>query len=209
MWLPLLLLVILWIKTSSAGPAFFRQHRVGYLGEPFFIFKCRTMKVNADTRVHEDYFQQLIESDRPMTKLDGAGDSRLIPGGAILRASGLDELPQIFNVLRGDMSVVGPRPCTVKEFERYDERQKKRHQTLPGLTGYWQTHGKNKTTFAGMIEMDLFYVRNASLALDLRIIARTVPTLISQVMDLLQIRSARTSGQQVLQRVAVRKPKRN
>ena len=95
-----------------------------------------------------------------MTKLD-AGDPRIIPWGRFLRATGLDELPQIFNVLRGEMSLVGPRPCTRVEFERYEDWQRERVGTHPGLTGYWQVNGKNKTTFQQMIEMDLFYAKNA------------------------------------------------
>jgi lipopolysaccharide/colanic/teichoic acid biosynthesis glycosyltransferase len=191
-WLPLMLFVTLWIKGASRGPAFFRQRRVGYQGREFFIFKFRTMKVNADTRCHENYFERLVATDCPMTKLDESGDPRLIPGGALLRASGLDELPQIFNVLQGDMSLVGPRPCTVPELERYEPWQKERFETLPGLTGFWQTHGKNSTTFSEMITMDLNYVRNRSVALDLSIIARTIPVLLGQVFAAKRPTTART-----------------
>jgi lipopolysaccharide/colanic/teichoic acid biosynthesis glycosyltransferase len=118
-----------------------------------------------------------------MTKLDAVGDTRLIPGGRFLRASGLDELPQIFNVLRGEMSLVGPRPCLPKEFERYQPSELERVNALPGLTGYWQVNGKNYTTFKEMIAMDLFYIRNMSIWLDLTIMFRTIPTLIKEVRN--------------------------
>jgi len=118
-----------------------------------------------------------------MTKLDAVGDTRLIPGGRFLRASGLDELPQIFNVLRGEMSLVGPRPCLPMEFERYQPSEQQRVNALPGLTGYWQVNGKNNTTFKEMIAMDLFYIRNMSIWLDLTIMFRTIPTLIKEVLN--------------------------
>jgi len=100
-WLPVALLIMLWIKIASPGPIFFRQERVGFRGKRFLILKFRTMKVNVDTRSHEQHLDQLINSNIPMTKLDNAGDPRIIAGGRILRATGLDELPQLFNVLRG------------------------------------------------------------------------------------------------------------
>ena len=106
------------------------------------LIKFRTMKVNAETHIHEAYLEHLIVSDRPMIKLDATGDPRLILGGKFLRATGLDELPQIFNVLKGEMSLVGPRPCTVGEFERYAPEQRARVNALPGLdrtvAGQWQ-----------------------------------------------------------------------
>jgi lipopolysaccharide/colanic/teichoic acid biosynthesis glycosyltransferase len=124
-----------------------------------------------------------MEKDCPMTKLDAAGDPRLIAGGRFLRASGLDELPQIFNVLRGEMSLVGPRPCLPHEFERYGVWQRERVNAPPGLTGYWQVNGKNKTTFSEMIAMDIFYARNMSVWLDLKIILKTIPALIEQMLE--------------------------
>ena len=114
-----------------------------------------------------------MEVDRPMTKLDAYGDPRLAPFGRFLRASGLDELPQIFNVLCGEMSLVGPRPCTPNEFAHYEPWQRERVNGLPGLTGYWQVNGKNKTTFNEMIMMDLFYLENMSVLLDLKIMLKT------------------------------------
>jgi exopolysaccharide production protein ExoY len=141
------------------------------------------MKVNAETHSHETYLEHLMVSDEPMMKLDAKGDPRLIVGGKLLRAIGLDELPQLFNVIRGEMSVVGPRPCTVREFELYAPEDRERVNALPGLTGFWQVNGKNRTTFRQMIDMDVFYAANLSLWMDLKIIARTFPALASQLLD--------------------------
>jgi lipopolysaccharide/colanic/teichoic acid biosynthesis glycosyltransferase len=182
-WLPLMILVMLWIKAISPGPVFFRQRRVGYGGAEFFIFKFRTMKVNAETQCHESYFEHLMKANCPMIKLDASGDPRLISCGGFLRASGLDELPQVFNIITGKMSLVGPRPCTPHEFARYTVQQRKRVNALPGLTGYWQVNGKNKTTFPKMIAMDICYIRNMSPWLDLSIISRTIPVLVAQVIE--------------------------
>jgi lipopolysaccharide/colanic/teichoic acid biosynthesis glycosyltransferase len=141
------------------------------------------MHANAETRSHEEYFAQLMKLDCPMTKLDAIDDSRLIRCGRLLRASGLDELPQIFNVLSGEMSLVGPRPCLPNEFERYQPPQQKRVNTPPGLTGYWQVNGKNKTTFSEMIAMDIYYAEHMSPWLDLLIILKTIPALIAQTIE--------------------------
>jgi lipopolysaccharide/colanic/teichoic acid biosynthesis glycosyltransferase len=181
-WLPLTTLVMCMVKIVSPGPAFYRQQRVGFHGRPFMIFKFRSMHVNADTRSHEEYFEQLMLEDSPMTKLD-AFDARLIPGGRFLRATGLDELPQIWNIIRGEMSLVGPRPCTVVEFERYRPEHRERVSAPPGITGYWQVNGKNRTTFNEMITMDIFYAKNMSLALDLAIIGKTIPAILRQALE--------------------------
>ena len=182
-WLPVMTLVMGLVRLTSPGPIFYRQERVGYRRTLFMLFKFRTMHVNAETRGHEEYFADLMRAECPMTKLDEVGDTRLIPGGRFLRASGLDELPQIFNVLRGEMSLVGPRPCLPREFERYQPPERQRVNALPGLTGYWQVNGKNNTTFKEMIAMDLFYIRNMSIWLDLTIMFRTIPTLIKEVLN--------------------------
>jgi exopolysaccharide production protein ExoY len=181
-WLPIMTLIALWVAVTSPGPIFYRQPRVGFKGRRFMIVKFRTMKVNAETHVHEAYLEHLITSDHPMIKLD-AGDPRLIFGGKFLRAIGLDELPQIFNVLKGEMSLIGPRPCTVGEFERYAPEQRARVNALPGMTGLWQVNGKNQTTFREMIEMDISYSRNISFSLDLKIILRTLPAILRQLSD--------------------------
>jgi lipopolysaccharide/colanic/teichoic acid biosynthesis glycosyltransferase len=182
-WLPLMILLMAWIRLTSPGPIFYRQERVGYRRGRFMIFKFRTMQVGAETKTHEEYFAYLMRADCPMAKLDAIGDSRLIAGASFLRASGLDELPQIFNVLRGEMSLVGPRPCLPNESQRYRTCQRKRFNAPPGLTGYWQVNGKNKTTFKKMMAMDIFYARNMSVWLDLRIILKTIPVLIWQALE--------------------------
>jgi len=186
LWLPVMTLVALWVAVTSPGPVFYRQPRIGFEGRRFMLVKFRTMKVNAETHIHEAYLEHLMVSDRPMIKLDATGDPRLIFGGKFLRATGLDELPQIFNVLKREMSLVGPRPCTLLEFERYTPEQRARVNALPGLTGLWQVNGKNRTTFRQMIEMDIFYARNISLSLDIKIILRTLPAILGQFFDSVQ-----------------------
>jgi len=181
LWLPLMLLVALGIKLLSPGPVLYRQERVGHRGRRFLCLKFRSMRVNAETQTHERYLEHLMQSDSPMTKLDAAGDPRLIPCGRILRATGLDELPQILNVIRGEMSLVGPRPCTPKESESYDTRQQERFDAPPGLTGYWQVNGKNETTFSAMIEMDIHYARHMSPGMDLWIMLKTIPVIAREV----------------------------
>ncbi len=173
---------------TSRGPIFFRQERVGQGGRPFHIYKFRTMHLSATVVTHRDHFAQLMKSGAPMQKLEARGDTRVIPGGWLLRATGFDELPQIINVLRGEMSLVGPRPCIPYEFEHFTPDQRKRCDVVPGLTGLWQVSGKNRTTFDEMIRLDIEYTQRCSPALDLRIIASTIPTLLGQVTDMVKAR---------------------
>jgi lipopolysaccharide/colanic/teichoic acid biosynthesis glycosyltransferase len=182
-WLIVFIAIAIWIKLVSPGPIFFCQQRLGRGGRTFKIFKFRTMEVNVETKSHELHLQHLISADCPMTKLDASGDPRIIFGGRILRALGLDELPQLFNVLRKEMSLVGPRPCTPNEFEMYKSWQLERFNAVPGLTGYWQVNGKNKTTFRQMIEMDIYYARHASFWLDILILLRTIPAIVGQAIE--------------------------
>lgn len=188
--LPIGLLVAIFIKIVSPGPAFFRQRRVGAFGRTFMCLKFRTMKVNADSSVHQAHLKALITSNHATQKLDHQ-DNRLIFGGLILRALGVDELPQLINVLRGEMSLVGPRPCLPFEFELYSPRHKRRCEALPGLTGLWQISGKNKTTFEEQMNLDLYYVDNKSLWLDLKITAFTIPAILALVWEL-KIRRGKT-----------------
>jgi lipopolysaccharide/colanic/teichoic acid biosynthesis glycosyltransferase len=171
------------IKLVSSGPVLFKQDRIGLSGRRFTCLKFRTMLVNADTGVHEGHLTELITRNRPLTKLDLAGDPRLLPGGRVLRALGLDELPQVLNIWRGEMSLVGPRPCMPYEYERYSARHRRRFETLPGLTGLWQVSGKNHTTFEEMIDLDISYVERKSLLLDIKIILKTIPAIIVQVSE--------------------------
>ena len=181
--LPLFVGVAALIKIVSPGPVFFTQERVGFMGRKFRIFKFRTMKVNAETQTHQNHLKDLISSDTPMTKMDAKGDPRVIKFGGILRSSGLDELPQLINVLRGEMSLVGPRPCTPYEYEQFQPWHKQRFRALPGLTGLWQVSGKNKTTFNEMINLDIRYASDWSLWMDIKIMFMTFPVLLGQIKE--------------------------
>jgi len=187
------------VSLASPGPIFYWQERVGRGGRRFRCLKFRTMHVGADSAAHRDYCAGLIRSNAPMMKLDARGDARLIPGARLFRAAGLDELPQILNVLRGEMSIVGPRPCTVYEYERYLPWHRARCDAVPGLTGLWQVSGKNQTTFEEMVCLDLNYISNRSPGLDFRILVRTFGVVLRQVQDAGTAREAvapaRTSAQ--------------
>ena len=126
-----------------------------------------------------------------MVKMDATGDSRIIPLGKLLRSSGLDELPQLINVLKGEMSLVGPRPCLPYEAEKYLPWQQERFNAAPGLTGLWQVSGKNRTTFTRMMQLDIEYAQNKSLWLDLKIIFKTIPALLVQMSDMLLNKKSR------------------
>ena len=182
-WLPVAVTMALVIRVVSKGPVLFRQERVGYMGKRFMCLKFRTMHVGADTAVHQGHLKELMKSNVPMVKMDSHGDSRIIPFGRLFRASGLDELPQLINVLRGEMSLVGPRPCLPYEYRELSPWQKERFLTSPGLTGLWQVSGKNKTTFVEMIQLDIQYARNRTLWLDLSIMLRTLPALFLQMWE--------------------------
>lgn len=180
-WLPIMLIIGALIKVISPGPIFFRQERIGFRGQRFTCFKFRTMKVNGEIAVHRNHLNELIRNNKPMTKMDAKGDARLIPLARFLRATGLDELPQLLNVLRGEMSLVGPRPCIPYEYECYETWQKRRFEAVPGLTGLWQVSGKDRTTFNEMIQLDVYYAQNCSLWFDLKIMLKTFPAVFSQV----------------------------
>ena len=177
------LFMALMVRLTSPGPVLFKQERIGLGGRRFKIYKFRTMHVAADTRGHQQHFTALMTSNAPMQKLDAKGDSRLIAGAWLIRATGLDELPQIINVLRGEMSVVGPRPCIPYEYEHFTPAQRRRCESVPGLTGLWQVSGKNRTTFEQMIAFDCEYGQRRSLWLDVKIIFLTPVALLVQVSD--------------------------
>ena len=179
---PVFISIALYIKVVSRGPVIFKQKRVGFDGQPFMIFKFRTMHLNASTAGHENYTANLVHSDAPMMKLD-AHDSRLIPLGKYIRAAGLDELPQLINVLHREMSVVGPRPSLPTEYAEYSSHEKERVQTLPGLTGLWQVSGKNELTFDQMIKLDIEYVKCKNLRLYTVIVVKTPLVLIKQLLQ--------------------------
>jgi len=178
---PLWLLIALLIKLGSPGPVFYAQERVGMDGRMFLCYKFRTMHLGADSKMHREYQKQFIagsaeanlgDGDRPVYKFQS--DSRVTRVGRWLRRASLDEVPQLFNVLRGDMSVVGPRPPIPYEVEHYELWHRKRLDMKPGLTGLWQVSGRNRLPFEEMVKLDLYYIENWSLLLDLKIIIRTL-----------------------------------
>jgi len=195
---PVFAVVALYIKIVSPGPVFFRQERVGYLGHPFILIKFRTMKTGSDNvSVHKDYLKGLIGSDdKAMTKLDTARDDRLIPLAGLLRRTCIDELPQLINVFKGDMSLVGPRPCLDYEAEEFALWQRMRFHTVPGMTGLWQVSGKNRLTFKEMMRLDIRYASRKSAAMDLAISLKTVPAILGQVRD--AVKAKRSSAPVVM-----------
>jgi lipopolysaccharide/colanic/teichoic acid biosynthesis glycosyltransferase len=179
---PLFLAVAAFIKLVSPGPALFTQKRVGRGGKLFTFVKFRTMKFGNDTVAHQEHIVKRIRAGESLAKLDDA-DSRIIPGGKFLRKACIDELPQLLNVLRGEMSLVGPRPCVTYEAREYQKWHTHRFDVLPGMTGLWQVSGKNKLTITEMIRLDIAYASNLSLLNDLGIIARTVPAIVVMLVE--------------------------
>lgn len=180
---PLFLFLAVLIKVVSPGPVFFRQERVGHGGRLFTFLKFRTMHVDNDAGVHQRYLSSLIQGDQAMAKLDADRDPRIIRFGRFLRQSCLDELPQLVNVLRGEMSLVGPRPCLPYEAQEYLLWHARRFDTVPGMTGLWQVSGKNKTTFKEMIRFDINYAKTMSPWLDLTILLKTGPAIFMMVAE--------------------------
>ena len=177
--MPLLAMIALYIRCVSRGPAIFKQSRLGEMGRPFIIFKFRTMHTSDPeiaTLEHRDYVSSLAELDEVIAKPDLA--HRLIPGGAFLRRRSLDELPQLLNVLIGNMSLIGPRP-DVLDWDDYAAWQRKRFEVKPGISGLWQVCGKNRLSFSRMMELDLKYVERRSFWLDMWIAARTIRLIVS------------------------------
>jgi lipopolysaccharide/colanic/teichoic acid biosynthesis glycosyltransferase len=199
---PLFLILAAMIKLTSQGPVFFVQRRVGQGGRVFPFLKFRTMKHGSDDSVHREFSREFI---RGADSTDGNGnghdkshgnghgnghgtdaeqkvykltrDPRVTAVGQLLRRTSLDELPQLFNVLRGDMSLVGPRPPVVYELEHYQDWHKQRLEVKPGLTGLWQVSGRSSVPFDEMVLLDLYYIKNRSMAMDFRIMAKTLPVM--------------------------------
>ncbi|GJM44726.1 MAG: UDP-phosphate galactose phosphotransferase [Gemmatimonadota bacterium] len=185
---PLFLFIAMLIKIFSPGPVLFRQVRAGQFGSEFTMSKFRTMRLETDDAIHREYATNFItgkqleftdekkksaESVFKMTK-----DPRITPIGAILRRTSLDELPQLLNVVRGEMSVVGPRPPIFYELNHYKEWHKKRLRAKPGLTGLWQVSGRSTVPFDEMVLLDLYYIDHWSLKTDLEILFRTIPVVL-------------------------------
>jgi len=172
---PILATIALAIKLDSSGPIFYRQTRVGKHGRHFSMLKFRSMCVDADKRLAE--LRQHNEASGPLFKMKA--DPRITRVGRLLRRYSLDELPQLFNVLRGEMSLVGPRPPLPHEVAEYEDWQLGRLRAVPGVTGLWQVSGRSEGPFHDMVRLDLHYIRNWSLALDVEILMRTVPAVIT------------------------------
>jgi lipopolysaccharide/colanic/teichoic acid biosynthesis glycosyltransferase len=177
--LPLMTFISILIKIVSRGPVFFKQKRVGYLGKPFVLYKFRTMKLNADTTVHQDHVCRLIKDGKPLVKLD-INDPRIIPFGRFLRLTGLDELPQLYNVLKGEMSLIGPRPELLTSMLQCERWHTLRLDTKPGLSGLWQVSDRTQRTFDEMMRLDISYVKQMSFRMDLKILLKTVPTILAE-----------------------------
>jgi len=180
---PFFLLIGLLVKASSPGPTFFRQTRLGRDAEPFDFYKFRSMRHNNDDTAHRDFCAEFINgSEDEVSEQDQVfkmvADPRITRIGGFLRRTSLDELPQFWNVLKGEMSVVGPRPPIAYEYEHYQEWHKDRLKVKPGLTGLWQVSGRSQVGFDEMVMLDLHYIGSWSFLLDLRIIARTLPVMV-------------------------------
>lgn len=184
---PIMALIALAIKLDSAGPVIFRQARVGY--DParrqlkaFEVYKFRTMQHNCDVELHRQHVTELIRNNVELAEghgKPGTGslkmqrDPRITRLGRLLRKTSLDEMPQVFNVIKGDMSLVGPRPALAYEVEAYEERHRQRLYALPGMTGWWQVMGRNRVSFEEMVCMDVYYIEHQCLTLDLRVLLMT------------------------------------
>lgn len=178
------LLLVLWclVRLTSSGPAFFHQERVGRNMRSFTMLKLRTMYVGNHDQIHRNYVTHLLSADEPAAAGDNGlfkleQDPRVTPLGAWLRRTSLDELPQLFNVLRGEMSLVGPRPVLPWEAELFEQRYRRRFLVKPGISGLWQVSGRSRLTMKEALELDIEYADRQSLALDLSIIVRTVPAI--------------------------------
>lgn len=180
---PLMLLTAILIKLTSRGPIFFKQDRVGFMGKVFTMYKFRTMEIGTDTDMHQDYVTDLINNnnDQPMVKIDDR--LRLVPFGKIIRRLFIDELPQLFNVIRGDMSLVGPRPAIPYEVQAYSDWHIGRLLAYPGMTGLWQVSGKNRLTFDEMVRLDIQYAHECSFTMDMKILLKTPLAILSEVIN--------------------------
>jgi exopolysaccharide biosynthesis polyprenyl glycosylphosphotransferase len=175
---PLMLLIVLLIKLSSPGPVLFHQMRVGRYGRQFKFYKFRSMKVlNGEDEERKKMMLDYMNDPNVKSKI--INDNRVTWIGKIIRRTSLDELPQLFNVLKGDMSLVGPRPCLPYEYENYDEWQKRRVSVIPGCTGVWQVWGRSSVSFKESVVLDLYYINNMSPWFDLQLLFQTVPAILT------------------------------
>jgi lipopolysaccharide/colanic/teichoic acid biosynthesis glycosyltransferase len=181
---PVLLVAAILVRVTSPGSALFRQTRLGRHGRPFVLYKFRTMYTDCPDDIHREYVRKLLVDDRPpaggergLFKLEY--DPRVTRVGRLLRRTSIDELPQLFNVIRGDMSLVGPRPALAWEAEMFGPGHFRRFLVPPGLTGLWQVSGRNSLTMRQGLVLDLEYVEKQSFVLDLKILLKTVPAVFS------------------------------
>lgn len=171
---PLFLIIAILIKLDSPGPIFYKHLRAGRYGKPFYLWKFRTMYKDADKIL--DKYPELKKEFEKEFKLKN--DPRVTKVGKFLRKFSLDEIPQIFNILKGEMSVVGPRPVTFKELEKYGEYAEEILRVKPGLTGLWQVSGRSDVDYSQRIKFDLYYIQNWSILLDIKIILKTIPSVL-------------------------------
>jgi lipopolysaccharide/colanic/teichoic acid biosynthesis glycosyltransferase len=174
---PLFAIAALAIKLTGKGPVLFKHQRIGYHGLPFTMLKFRTMSMENDPQIHRDYVGRLVSGELGPVGENTAfklfNDPRITPFGRFLRLTSLDELPQFWNVLRGDMTLVGPRPALPYEWGRYQPWHRRRLSSRPGITGLWQIEGRSTTTFDAMVQLDIEYIKRRSTLLDLMIIFMT------------------------------------
>lgn len=177
---PLMVLIAVVIKLTSPGPVVFTQRRVGFGREPFWFYKFRTMRMGTDDAAHRELIARELRGEDTAIggshKLDG--DNRVTPFGSVLRRSSLDELPQLINVVRGDMTLVGPRPCLEWEAEIFPREYDERFTVRPGVTGLWQVSGRSTVNTLEMLRLDVDYARRQTMRRDVAILARTVPALL-------------------------------
>lgn len=184
---PLLLVTAVLIKLDSPGPVFYRQRRIGENGRPFDMLKFRSMRAGADEGLHRAHVTRLIQENLDPAALNGNSsgtlklehDPRITRIGAFIRKTSIDELPQIFNVLRGEMSLVGPRPALPYEVEVYQDWHKRRFEAIPGITGWWQVKGRNRVSFDEAVRLDIYYIEHQSFWFDVWILLRTPAVVIS------------------------------
>ncbi|MCK4662432.1 MAG: sugar transferase [Bacteroidales bacterium] len=176
--LPLFIIISIFIKITSKGPVFFKQQRIGKNGKFFAFYKFRSMYINKDNKTHKTFTKEFINGkiENGTTKI--TKDSRITPIGYFIRKTSIDELPQLFNVIKGNMSMVGPRPCLPYEYKEYKEWHKSRFMIKPGLTGVWQVSGRSTVSFDEMVIMDYYYIHNMSPWLDFKLIIKTIPVVI-------------------------------
>ena len=183
---PVMILIALIIKRTDPGPVFFVQERLGRDGRPFKFYKFRSMKHNSDDAIHRQFAAMFINGDEEGCSASNDGeklfkmkaDPRITPIGGWLRKTSLDELPQLFNILRGEMSLVGPRPPIAYEIENYQPWHMERLKAVPGLTGLWQVSGRSNVSFDDMVRLDVNYINDWSFTRDIAIILQTIPVVL-------------------------------